>query len=156
MNKLRIALATAIVSGALIAPGAASAQSALNQSLNGANVVNLANVPAGGSLEQQLLSLGVQRASALEQLVKSQITAMQAKNMQIQQLNAELQKARTAGDTATAAKLQAQIDALSSQAQLEMIKLQSMVSKQNSSIEMVSNLSSKFASLKDQIVGNMR
>jgi hypothetical protein len=52
--------------------------------------------------------------------------------------------------------MQSKIDELTSNDQLDMIQLQSMVSKQNNSIEMVSNLQNKFAGLKDKIVGNMR
>ena len=52
--------------------------------------------------------------------------------------------------------MQSKIDELTSNDQLDMIQLQSMVSKQNNSIEMVSNLQNKFSGLKDKIVGNMR
>jgi hypothetical protein len=54
------------------------------------------------------------------------------------------------------ANFQSQIDEMTSNDQLDMIQLQSMVSKQNNAIEMVSNLQNKFAGLKDKIVGNMR
>jgi hypothetical protein len=54
------------------------------------------------------------------------------------------------------ANLESRIDELTSNDQLDMITLQSMVSKQNNAIEMVSNLTSKFAQLNDKIVGNMR
>ncbi len=52
--------------------------------------------------------------------------------------------------------MQSKIDELTSNDQLDMIQLQSMVGKQNNAIEMVSNLVSKFQQLKDKIVGNMR
>ena len=54
------------------------------------------------------------------------------------------------------ANFQSQIDEMTSNDQLDMIQLQSMVSKQNNAIEMVSNLQNKFSGLKDKIVGNMR
>jgi hypothetical protein len=54
------------------------------------------------------------------------------------------------------ANMESKIDELTSNDQLDMITLQSMVSKQNNAIEMVSNLTSKFAQLNDKIVGNMR
>lgn len=54
------------------------------------------------------------------------------------------------------ANLESKIDQLTSNDQLDMITLQSMVSKQNNAIEMASNLTSKFAQLNDKIVGNMR
>ena len=77
----------------------------------------------------------------------------------------ELSKAKAAPMTLTGKKesfddlitnMQSKIDELTSNDQLDMIQLQSMVSKQNNSIEMVSNLQNKFAGLKDKIVGNMR
>ena len=52
--------------------------------------------------------------------------------------------------------MESRIDELTSNDQLDMITLQSMVSKQNNAIEMVSNLTSKFSQLNDKIVGNMR
>ena len=54
------------------------------------------------------------------------------------------------------ANMQGKIDQLTSNDQLDMIQLQSMVGKQNNSIEMVSNLLNKFQGLKDKITGNMR
>jgi hypothetical protein len=77
----------------------------------------------------------------------------------------ELSNAKAAPMTLTGKKesfddlitnMQSKIDELTSNDQLDMIQLQSMVSKQNNSIEMVSNLQNKFAGLKDKIVGNMR
>jgi hypothetical protein len=80
-------------------------------------------------------------------------------------ISSELTKAKAAPATLTGKKdsfddlitnMQSKIDELTSNDQLDMIQLQSMVSKQNNSIEMVSNLQNKFAGLKDKIVGNMR
>jgi hypothetical protein len=80
-------------------------------------------------------------------------------------IDSELSKAKAAPMTITGKKesfddlitnMQSKIDELTSNDQLDMIQLQSMVSKQNNSIEMVSNLQNKFAGLKDKIVGNMR
>lgn len=48
--------------------------------------------------------------------------------------------------------LQNKIDKLTSNDQLDMVELQSMVSKQNNAIEMVSTIAKKFADLKDSIV----
>jgi hypothetical protein len=52
--------------------------------------------------------------------------------------------------------LETEVDRRTSNDQLDMIALQSMVSKQNNALEMVSNLAAKFAGLSDKIVGNMR
>ncbi len=52
--------------------------------------------------------------------------------------------------------LETEIDRMTSNDQLDMIALQSMVSKQNNALEMLSNLTQKFAGLSDKIVGNMR
>jgi hypothetical protein len=80
-------------------------------------------------------------------------------------IDSELDKAKSAPATLTGKKesfddlitnMQSKIDELTSNDQLDMIQLQSMVSKQNNAIEMVSNLQNKFAGLKDKIVGNMR
>jgi hypothetical protein len=80
-------------------------------------------------------------------------------------IDSELDKAKAAPATLTGKKesfddlitnMQSKIDELTSNDQLDMIQLQSMVSKQNNAIEMVSNLQNKFAGLKDKIVGNMR
>ncbi len=77
----------------------------------------------------------------------------------------ELSKAKAAPATLSGKKegfddlltnMQSKIDELTSNDQLDMIQLQSMVGKQNNAIEMVSNLVSKFQQLKDKIVGNMR
>ena len=48
------------------------------------------------------------------------------------------------------------IDSESSNSQLEMIQLQSMVNKSNQAIEMMTNLVQKFSGVQDKIVGNMR
>jgi Na+/citrate or Na+/malate symporter len=50
--------------------------------------------------------------------------------------------------------LQKTMDSMSSDDQLNMISLQSAVSKQNNAVEMMSTILKKFADLKDSIVRN--
>lgn len=52
--------------------------------------------------------------------------------------------------------MKTQIDNVSSNSQLDMIKLQGLINKRNQSTEMMSNMVQKFSSLMDKIVGNMR
>ncbi len=48
------------------------------------------------------------------------------------------------------------IDTHSSTSQLDMIKLQAMISKANQAVEMMTNLVQKFAATRDKIIANMR
>jgi hypothetical protein len=118
---------------------------------SGAVAVTVGGVP----LDPQVLE--AQRAAVLEQLVEQQLAAMRATNAQIQQLQVERHAALAADppDTATAATLQNQIDAMTSQSQLEMIKLQSMVNKQNEAIAQMQEMLSEYSATKDQILRNM-
>jgi hypothetical protein len=51
---------------------------------------------------------------------------------------------------------QEQIDQLTSQAQLQVIQLQGLISKHNQAIELISTLSASASDLQDQIIGNIR
>jgi hypothetical protein len=52
--------------------------------------------------------------------------------------------------------IKTQIDNLSSNSQLDMIKLQGLINKRNQTIEMMTNLMQKFQQTNNSIVGNMR
>ena len=110
--------------------------------------------PDSGSLDPQVLE--AQRLAAPDQAVKDQQAALAATNAQIQQLNVELQEARADGELATVEKLRAQMDALYSQAQLDQIELQKMMSKQQAAIDAVPNTAAKSSALQNKIIGNIR
>jgi hypothetical protein len=52
--------------------------------------------------------------------------------------------------------LKSSIDKLSSSSQLDMIKLQSLINKNNQTTEMMTNLVQKFGATMDKIIGNIR
>ena len=90
-----------------------------------------------------------------------------ASNEQIKELQSQLQQLRSElpSDTKSEAyakkqteieNLKTEIDKVSSNSQLDMIKLQGLINKRNQSVEMMSNMIQKFSSLMDKIVGNMR
>jgi hypothetical protein len=113
--------------------------------------VTVGSVP----ITTQVLAVQWDAAVNLNQAITDQMAATKAVNEQIQQLLLKLQQAKAAGDTPTADKLQAQIDELTSQSQLDMIRLQSLVSKQQAAMETMSNMTTQFAATKDKIIGNM-
>ena len=101
-----------------------------------------------------MLALAQQRSAMLEQVTKAQVGTIQANNQKVAALQQEL--AKTGSNPAGTTAIKQQIAALNNTAQLDMIKLQSMVAKQNQAFEMMSNLQQKMAATKDAIIGNIR
>ena len=137
--RIRIAAVAAAIA-ALVVPAAASAQA------------------PSQSPDQVLMAMAQQRAAATEQLVKSQTDAIKVRNEQIARLQQQLVKLR-ANPAANAAQIKAveqQIQALNSSAQLDMIRLQALVNKQNQTHEMLSNMLKKAATTQQAIVRNIR
>ena len=117
---------------------------------SGAVVVTVGSVP----LDPQVLD--AQRKAALDPVIQEQVAIMDARNAQIKQLNDELQKAQVAGDTATVEKLKTEIDTLSNQAQLDQIKLQSMMNRAGAAFDAASKLASNVSAARDQIARNIK
>ena len=148
MSRIRIA-ALAVVA-ALTVPAAASAASPL--------VIPGPIPPAQLDVQGMMLQVQIDRAASLEKQVKDRLAAVKDRNAKIAQLQTEIQRLRAADSSAHAARieaLKAQIDALSTDSQLDLLKLQSLISKHNQASEMASNLTKKFADLKSSIIGNL-
>jgi phage shock protein A len=114
------------------------------------------------------------RAKVLESQLNSEITNMQARNAQIKALNDRLnteQKTlnemdpsktdktsvdKRAAQQKVVSDLKSSIDSLNSESQINMIRVQGLVSKRNEAFELLTNLLSKFQKPIDTIVGNMR
>jgi len=101
-----------------------------------------------------MLLLSEQRsAQRLDNELKQRIQAMQERNATLQRLSAELQNATDDGERA---RLNAQINKLNADAQMQMIQIQELTNKRNQAHEMLSNLLQKFQKTLDGIVHNMR
>ena len=74
--------------------------------------------------------------------IKEAQARIDALTAQIKQVQIEMQAASAAGDTVKAQQL--------------MLQLQQLTNKRNEAIEMLSNLMSKYADSRDQIIGNIR
>ena len=74
--------------------------------------------------------------------IKEAQARIDALTAQIKQVQIEMQAASAAGDTLKAQQL--------------MVQLQQLVNKRSDAIEMLSNLMSKYADARDQIIGNIR
>ena len=151
MPRIRIAAVAATIV-ALAAPAAASAQTP---------AVSKPQLPASAQvqdIQQLMMALAQQRTAMLEQVTKTQVGTIQANNQKLVALQQELAKtgSNPVANAAQIAAIKQQIAALNNTAQLDMIKLQSMVGKQNQALEMMSNLLQKLAATKDAIIGNIR
>ena len=78
----------------------------------------------------------------IDALIKQSQTRYDALTAQIKQVQIDMQAASAAGDTLKAQQL--------------MVQLQGLISKQRDEMEMLSNLTNKYAAARDQIIGNLR
>ncbi len=83
-----------------------------------------------------------QPAATVDTLIKEAQARIDALTAQIKQVQIEMQAASAAGDTVKAQQL--------------MVQLQQLINKRNEAIEILSNLMSKYADSRDQIIGNIR
>ena len=81
-------------------------------------------------------------ASDIDSLIKAAQARMDARAEQIKKVQTEMKTASAAGDTQKAQQL--------------MLQLQDLMRQQAQDMEMMSNLMSKFAAARDQIIGNIR
>ena len=118
------------------------------------------------------LMLQMDRTKALDQSIADQMKVIQDRNNQIRNYSeqkANLTAHRAALDqndskynenyaslTAQIEYLKGLIDGLNSEAQLDMIRLQSLIDKRNQAFEMASNTLQQDQKTRDSIVGNMR
>ncbi|WP_424358481.1 hypothetical protein [Methanocella sp. MCL-LM] len=118
------------------------------------------------------LMLQIDRTKALDQSIADQMAQIQDRNKQIRDYNeqmANLTAQRAALDqndskykenyaslTAQIDYLKGLIDGLNSEAQLDMIRLQSLIDKRNQAFEMASNTLQQDQKTRDSIVGNLR
>jgi hypothetical protein len=111
-----------------------------------------------GDMSGAVMLLQTTRASGLDQQLKTQITAMQNRNIQIQTLNSRLatEQGKNPRDEAAITSINSQIQKLNGDSQLQMIEIQDLVNKRNQAYDMLSNLLNKFQKTLDGIVGNMR
>lgn len=98
--------------------------------------------------------LAEQRAAQkLDDQLKQRTQAMQERNKALQRLSSELAKAT---DDRERSRLRSEIDKLNGDAQLDMIELQSLVTRRNQAFEMLSDLLRKQQQALNDIIGNMR
>ncbi len=114
------------------------------------------------------------RAKVLESQLNTEIMAMQQRNAQIKMLNTRLNAEQEklskmdpekkdeasvklrAEQQKKVSDLKSEIDGLNSESQINMIRVQGLVSKRNEAFDTLTNLLSKFQKTIDGIVGNMR
>ncbi len=118
-------------------------------------------MPLGGSIDPQLLqSIMQQRNAMLENQAQAKIQEVQQHNALIQQINEQINAWRAlnpgAAPTPEIQSLIDQLNALSSQSQMDMLQLQSMMNQQNQATDLISNLLKQQAELKNSIIGNLR
>ena len=117
----------------------------------------------GLDLESMLMAVQVNRANELDEQIKSQMRAVQARNASITALNTQLGALKSAKlnttDPATIAKLDAQIqdiktqiDSASNTQQMDMLRLQSLSQKRNEAFELMSNFAKKLADSRSEII----
>ena len=117
----------------------------------------------GLDLESMLMAVQGNRANELDEQIKSQMRAVQARNASITALNTQLGALKSAKlnttDPATIAKLDAQIqdittqiDSASNTQQMEMLRLQSLSKKRNEAFELMTNFMKKFADSRSEII----
>ena len=117
----------------------------------------------GLDLESMLMAVQGNRANELDEQIKSQMRAVQARNASITALNTQLGALKSAKlnttDPATIAKLDAQIqdiktqiDSASNTQQMEMLRLQSLSQKRNEAFELMTNFMKKFADSRSEII----
>ena len=147
MPRIRLA-AVAVTIVALAAPAAASAQTP---------AVSKPQLPAsvqGHDIQQLMLALAQQRSVDARAGHEGPGRHDPGEQPEGRGAAAGARQDRLQSGRTTAIKQQ--IAALNNTAQLDMIKLQSMVAKQNQAFEMMSNLQQKMAATKDAIIGNIR
>jgi hypothetical protein len=91
----------------------------------------------------------------MEQRARARLDEMQAINEEMRFILERCASACSAEDRARLDELQQQMDDLSSDGQLDMIQLQSMINKQQNAVDLVTNLVKKWAYLDDAIIRSM-
>ena len=117
----------------------------------------------GLDLETMLMATQMNRVNNLDEQIKSQMRAVQAKTASITALNTQLGALKSAKlnttDPATIAKLDAQIqdittqiDSASNTQQMDMLRLQSLAQKRNEAFELMSNFAKKLSDSRSEII----
>ncbi len=149
MKKVQKAIAAsafaAVAAVAVVAPASASSISDLSQ-------IDIRSM----DLEAAMMAVQQNRANLLDQQLKDQVQAVQDRNAEIAILNSQLAEAQANGDTATAEARKAQIDAVSSSQQMDMLRLQSLSNKRNEAFDVMTNFIKKMQDSRSSIIGNMR
>ncbi|CAM4211403.1 hypothetical protein [Saccharibacillus endophyticus] len=152
MKKIQKAIAAsvfaAVAAVAVVAPASASSITGIN----GTSSIDIRSM----DLESAMMAVQQQRANLLEQQLKDQMQSVQDRNAQLAILNSQLNEAQANGDTATAEARKAQIDALSSTQQMDMLRLQSLSNKRNEAFDVMTNFIKKMQDSRSSIIANMR
>jgi hypothetical protein len=111
-----------------------------------------------GDISGAVMLLQTTRANGLDAQLRTQVTAMQNRNIQIQTLNSQLatEQGKNPRNEAEITRINAAIQKANGDSQLQMIDIQDLVNKRNQAYDMLSNLLNKFQKTLDGIVGNMR
>ncbi len=115
-------------------------------------------IDSTSDLEAVIFNVLSERSQIMNGIVRDRVKEMSARNDKIQQKTNQLagEKGKKKKNEEEITKIQGEIDKLSSDSQLDQINLQSFMNKLNQTIEMLTNLTQKFASSKDKIIGNLR
>lgn len=152
MKKIQKAIAAsafaAVAAVAVVAPASASSITGIN----GTSSIDIRSM----DLEAAMMAVQQNRANLLDQQLKDQVQAVQDRNAEIAILNSQLAEAQANGDTATAEARKAQIDAVSSSQQMDMLRLQSLSNKRNEAFDVMTNFIKKMQDSRSSIIGNMR
>jgi len=152
MKKIQKAIAASAFAAVAAVAVAAPASASSITGINGISSIDIRSM----DLETAMMAVQQQRANLLEQQLKDQMQSVQDRNAELAILNSQLNEAQANGDAATAEARKAQIDALSSSQQMDMLRLQSLSNKRNEAFDVMANFIKKMQDSRSSIIGNMR
>ncbi|MDM5280381.1 hypothetical protein QUF95_23730 [Paenibacillus silvae] len=150
--KLLSSTAVAAIAAVSVVTSASAASSYAIQPISSLSSVDISSM----DIETALMMVQQERARLLDAQLQVQIQAVQNRNQQIADLNAQLEAAQQRGDQAAVQSLKGQIDALSNSQQMDMLRLQSLSNKRNEAFDLMTNFIKKMQDSRSSIIGNMR
>lgn len=137
--KLLSSTAVAAIAAVSVVTSASAASSYAIQPISSLSSVDISSM----DIETALMMVQQERARLLDAQLQVQIQAVQNRNQQIADLNAQLEAAQQRGDQAAVQSLKGQIDALSNSQQMDMLRLQSLSNKRNEAFDLMTNFIKK-------------